>query len=420
MYTTSRLQMRKVASMLKFADVFKPGKYPEYTYITRTGKYSNFSYEHRLKMALSLDGFLTCITGPSKTGKTVLCEKVIGLDNIISLNGNDFDKTGDFWGAIALKAGIPMSGTIAHANTVQTNTESHMQANTQNYIANKDKVVDYFVTNRKVLILDDFHYASDEMQYEAACQLKDAIRRDFKAVVISLPHRSDDPLRQNPDLIGRIQFIELHPWTKEELIQIPKLGFKELNVEASEKILERMTEESVSSPQLMQYICLNLEMAAYPNNVAKVTAELLDLSCKITTENLDYKAIVDFIKLGPSSRGQTRVKYKLITSQAVDVYSLILYIIAENPPYIKLTLEEIKHRSDALVMNVAVVPHIGKDKPTSKPTMSKLRDALNKTQERLDNEKEFYNVIEWKDNRLYILEPVFLFYLRWSNWKERD
>lgn len=406
--------------MLRFADVFKPGKYPEYTYITRTGKHSNFSYETRLRMALDIDGFLTCITGPSKTGKTVLCEKVIGIDNIISLNGNDFDKSGDFWEAIALKAGISMTGTVATTNAVNTSVDSRTQATTQNYVANKDMVVNYFVKNNKVLVLDDFHYASDEMQYEAACQLKDVIRRDFKAVVISLPHRSDDPLRQNPDLIGRIQFIELHPWTNEELIQIPQLGFKKLNVQASEKVLEQMTEESVSSPQLMQYICLNLEMAAYPTPINKVTDKLLKLSCQITTENLDYKAIVDFIKLGPSSRGQTRVKYALRTKQEVDVYSLLLYILAENPPYVKLALDEIKRRSDILVADVAVVPYIGKGKSVSKPTMGKLRDALNKTQERLKNEKEFYNVVEWKDSYLYILEPIFLFYLRWSNWKERE
>ena len=406
-------------SSLTFSDVFKPGTYPEHTYVNRISDDKMFSYEERLNMALALEGFLVCITGPSKTGKTVLCEKVIGLDNIVSLNGNDFEKSGNFWGAIAIKAGIPLSGIQGSTNTVNMPSESIMQTTTQSYVVNKDAVVKYFIDNDKVLVLDDFHYASDDMQYEAACQLKDVIRRNFKAVVISLPHRSDDPLRNNPDLNGRIQFIELEPWTDDELIQIPQKGFGKLNVEANQEILSQMTLESAASPQLMQYICFNLSMAAKKQVIDVVTNDLLTLSCQITTVNLNCKAIVDYIKLGPSSRGQKRVKYELSDGRHVDIYELLLYIIAENPPHIRLALEEIKRRSDALVVGVSESPHIRKGNSLNKPTLTKLKDALNKTQERLKQEKAFYNVIEWKDGYLYVLESLFLFYVRWSNWKER-
>lgn len=408
-------------SSLTFNDVFKPGTYPEHTYVNRISDDKMFSYEERLSMALALEGFLICITGPSKTGKTVLCEKVIGFDNMVTLNGNDFEKSGNFWSAIAIKAGIPLSGTNDSTNTVNSHTQSVTQAITQNYVINKDTVINYFIENKKILILDDFHYASDDMQYEAACQLKDVIRRNFKAVVISLPHRSDDPLRNNPDLNGRMQFIELEPWTNDELIQIPQKGFKKLNIEASTEILSQMTLESAASPQLMQYICFNLSTAARQQQqvITTVTSALLNRSCQITTVNLNCKAIVDYIKLGPSSRGQKRVKYKLSNDKNVDIYELLLYIIAENPPYVKLSLEEIKRRSDALVVGVSESPHIRKTNSSSKPTLTKLKEALNKTQERLNQEKAFYNAIEWKDGYLYVLESLFLFYLRWNNWKER-
>ncbi|MFQ9388404.1 MAG: hypothetical protein ACLR1V_05930 [Coprococcus sp.] len=39
----------------------------------------------------------------------------------------------------------------------------------------------------------------------------------FKAVVVSLPYRSDDAIRLNPDLTGRILVIEIEPWKTEEL-----------------------------------------------------------------------------------------------------------------------------------------------------------------------------------------------------------
>lgn len=73
----------------KAKEVFIPGALPESTYITRRDR-MNFTYEDRLRQALNINGYLTFISGPSKIGKTVLCEKVIGLENIVEIIGSDF------------------------------------------------------------------------------------------------------------------------------------------------------------------------------------------------------------------------------------------------------------------------------------------------------------------------------------------
>lgn len=67
----------------------------------------NIHYEERLQQSLRIDGYLTYIVGPSKTGKTVLCENVIGQENIVSMSGNDFARAADFWGAIGKKPDFP-------------------------------------------------------------------------------------------------------------------------------------------------------------------------------------------------------------------------------------------------------------------------------------------------------------------------
>ena len=38
--------------------------------------------------------------------------------------------------------------------------------------------------------------------------------------VISLPHRSDDAIRQNADLSGRLSLINMEPWNVDELKEI--------------------------------------------------------------------------------------------------------------------------------------------------------------------------------------------------------
>ncbi|MFZ3172614.1 MAG: hypothetical protein WA118_11640 [Carboxydocellales bacterium] len=86
------IKMRKFRSN----EVFKPGAFPEHTYVSRVSYDLPYTYEFRLEQALNTVGYLTSIVGPSKTGKTVLCEKVLGLDKIVSLTGNDFKNSDNF------------------------------------------------------------------------------------------------------------------------------------------------------------------------------------------------------------------------------------------------------------------------------------------------------------------------------------
>ena len=148
-------------------DVFKPGLFPQYTYISRMSSEIKFSYEFRLEQALKTPGYLTSIIGPSKTGKTVLCEKVIGIDNIVSITGSDFKKSTDFWSILATKVGLSVEGEYSNFNTLSErvnnqNIQIKSSISKEKYIANKDLVIDYFKKNNLVLVLDDFHYASQE------------------------------------------------------------------------------------------------------------------------------------------------------------------------------------------------------------------------------------------------------------------
>ena len=92
--------------MKKPNEVFIPGALPGSTYVTRVMN-SGFTYEQRLEQALSVSGYLTLISGPSKIGKTVLCEKVIGLDNIVEISGSDMLDQSAMWTQIGMKAGMP-------------------------------------------------------------------------------------------------------------------------------------------------------------------------------------------------------------------------------------------------------------------------------------------------------------------------
>ncbi|MFY9588364.1 MAG: ATP-binding protein, partial [Actinomycetota bacterium] len=61
---------------VKATEVFTPGAFPEHTYVERAGE----QLEQQLRDAIDTPGQVVSLVGPSKSGKTVLVEQVIGRD----------------------------------------------------------------------------------------------------------------------------------------------------------------------------------------------------------------------------------------------------------------------------------------------------------------------------------------------------
>lgn len=380
--------------MKKPNEVFIPGALPNSTYVTRVME-SGFTYEERLKQALSVSGYLTLISGPSKIGKTVLCEKVIGLDHLVEISGSDMLEPFDLWTQIGMKAGMPREGTTKAGNR----KIDHME---ETYLLTKESVLSYFKDHDLVLLLDDFHYASEEMQVFMAQQFKDAIRKGLRIIIASLPHRVDDTIRTNPDLQGRISIIDMPAWSKVDLERIPQKGFAELEMAVSGEIVDMLAKESISSPQLMQLICLNICILAESRKLQEIDGSLVKDAFRFSTLNLDYDKVVRTIQKGKSSRGQKRSVYQTEHLGKLDLYGLILEALALDPPFASILFEDLCERVLRLIRD------------DSKPTVNSIRGYLKNLQEVLNACDRSYEVLEWKDNTLYILESLFLFYLRWG------
>jgi len=388
---------------LRAEDVFRPGAFPEYTYISRKSDVSDLSYELRLSQAIRVSGFLTSLVGPSKMGKTILCEKVIGFDKIIEISGADFDEDTDFWRLVATKAGLSYEGQFSSGKTVPETSDTYEKKET--FALTKDKIIDYYKKENLVLVIDDFHYAPDLTRVAIARQLKDAIRRGFKAVVVSLPHRADEAIRQNADLSGRLSLINIEPWKVEELKEIAKVGFARLNIGIDDSVAEKIAIESLSSPQLMQYICLNIctILEFDGNNVNNVSAELLERAYHFTTANFEYADVVALMKKGPNTRGKSRKYFKTIDGNSMNLYELIVKSIAENPPLMRQDFDTIRERINLMIAN-----------ESEKPTQQSIKDSLVKLHDLLNEREDIFKVMDWKDGVLYIIDPLFLFYLRWG------
>ena len=388
---------------LKAEEVFRPGAFPEYTYISRKSAVSNLPYEFRLMQAIKVSGFLTSLVGPSKMGKTILCEKVIGFEHIVEVSGADFDEDTDFWKLVSAKAGLAYEGQFSSEKQIPSTSDKYTKKET--FSLTKDKIIEYYGQNNLVLVIDDFHYASEEKRMQIAQQLKDAIRRGFKAIVVSLPHRADEAIRQNADLSGRLSLINIEPWKVDDLKEIAKLGFGKLGISIEDSIAAQIATESLSSPQLMQYICLNictmLEMSGEGNR--QVCQEILETAYHYPTANFEYGDVVSLMQKGPNTRGKNRNTFRTASGEERDIYELIVKSIAENPPIMKLEFEDVKERIYRLLAD-----------DCKKPSPQMIRESLAKLKELLYGREDIFKVLDWKEGSLYILDPLFLFYLRWG------
>lgn len=388
---------------LKAEDVFRPGAFPEYTYISRKSAVSDLPYEFRLMQAIKVSGFLTSLVGPSKMGKTILCEKVIGFENIVEISGADFNEDTDFWKLVSAKAGLAYKGQFASEKLISSTNDKYTKKET--FSLTKDKIIEYYKENNLVLVIDDFHYAPEGKRMQIAQQLKDAIRRGFKAIVVSLPHRADEAIRQNADLSGRLSLINMDPWEVNDLKEIAKLGFGKLGISIEDSIAAQIAVESLSSPQLMQYICLNictiLEMTDVKNK--QIRQEILTTAYRYTTAYFEYRDVVLLMQKGPNTRGKNRNTFQTADGHDHDIYELIVKSIAENPPIMKLEFEDVKERIYRLLAD-----------DCKKPSPQMIRESLAKLQELLYGREDIFKVLDWKEGVLYILDPLFLFYLRWG------
>lgn len=385
-----------------FSSVFSSATFPEYTYVNRKSA-GDFTYEQRLKMALDQMGYLIVIDGPSKIGKTVLCEAVIGTEKLVAMTGNDFKNMNDFWSVIAKKVDIPLSGVVANESSVYGKDEQIGTKYASHYKTNKERVLNYFLENQKVLLLDDFHYADEKIQHDAACQLKEAIRYNLKVIIVSLPHRVDETVKNNPDLQGRIMNITMKPWKREELAEIPNKGFKKLGISAEEELINRLVMECIDSPQTMQSICENIGYYISEDKILK--DEDITKSCFLRADYLPYQDLYGKLLAGLPSRGQKRGIYYLKNNIEVDRYGLILEALRRDPPLKSITVSDVLDRARAI---------LDKEKTGAKLSTQTIKDTLNAMFLILEESGyEADRVFDLKENVLTFREPLFLFYLRW-------
>jgi hypothetical protein len=424
-------------------DVFVPGAFPQYSYVSRVFHRPRtqklFDPEEDIKKALKQTGMIAQVVGPSKSGKTRAVENCVGTHNIVLIAGSQITDSVPLWdivlrilqessevevaeaagSTIGGEAKVSVGGNVpllakAEAEATGKYEKTKEQTKTTTYAVDPFQVATLqLIARNKVLFIDDFHTIPLELQPTVAAQLKAAAQLGVQICLAEVPHHSDSTISALPDLTARVQKTQFQYWSQSDLAAIGANGFRELNVTLSPATLEALALEAAGSPQLMQLICLNVaEFLEVDTKLPQMTTHQLDISqiryvLVSTHDAIDRDRIFSLLDRGPDERGKKRGRYPMVGIDEGDNYEIALAAISLSPPSASLTWAGSNDNLSKRIDKVC--------RETKKPAKEQIVRALKQMQTLAEEHMPRQPIIEWSDSTgLHILDPYFLFYLRWS------
>lgn len=420
-----------MTSKTKISEVFKSIGQPVITYVNRdSGK-----LESSLRSAIGESGQLCLVTGPSKTGKTTLYMEVLsglGLVPLVvpcdktttcadiwkrALEAVDFDRVENRSESTTTKLGAEaeLSGKLgwkwlAEAAARLKGTISRDTGDSEIRKAiladpGPDLLVPILKETTYILVIEDFHYLIDDQKVVLFQQWKRFIDNEVSVLVLGTTHRAVDIANSNKDLIGRIAQIDVGHWGKADLSSICKKGMEYIGSSLNLSLIETISTEAVGLPIIVQQACYAIATskgAVYTDQVSK------SFFRKISKADIDkclnnvargkytqFESYYNTLVRGPREKAR---KYK--------TYELVIACFTLDPIKFSIARNEIDDRLERLAIDKGEMP------PAA--SINSTLGALKKFQERRE-----FTLLEWiqSEEVLYIVEPSFLFYVRWRSLK---
>jgi len=318
----------------KLKEVFIPVGLPQVTFIKRD------NLERTVRQWEMSEAQHLLIFGPSKSGKTSLWKKYVQNDKIIKIPCNKLNTLQDVYSEILYELNgfyeaektqssaknSSITGELSSITGILT-AKINTQRGTSDNLSNKQVpisqpkisctlVIKFLKQSRKIIVLEDFHYANHD--------LKAALSEDLKAfsddkcpwILVGVQHKTSELLSYNLDLQQRISELPVEGFTGEQLQKIIELGETALNIRFSDEIRDCIIGEALGSASIVQNICQRICLI---KNISETQINCINIdelsifeqACKEIADNNKsyYERAIKTISLGGRSDGSTE-KYK--------------------------------------------------------------------------------------------------------------
>jgi hypothetical protein len=424
-FSTASVGSKLGEAMAEIGDVFVPGGVPNVTYVPRVA----LKLEPLVADWLGERGRILSLSGPTKSGKTVLVRKAI--PEAVEISGGDIDSMATFWSEIidrfdafphierqhasgreqgqdftgGVQAGVPGLGgkfeTTAKTSGEQTRGETLARDRPLHLVA-KQKLRTWIDT---VVFIDDFHYIPSDVQLAIVRGVKQLVFDGLRIVLASVPHRAFDVVRVEKEMTGRLEQLEIPLWRVEDLESIATRGFGALNARIHPNDLARLAREAYESPHLMQDFCLQYGKI---NDLRTRSVEQHSLQ---PPEDWDAffrgrapsasKTVFDLLAKGPPRTD--RVPRYLKGGAETDIYGAVLEAIAATGPVTTITYDQLR----------TGLREVLEGEPPQLHEITRVLVQMSKiARDQIVGEP----VVDFDEayRTLYISDPFFAFFLRWG------
>ncbi len=413
---------------IRVSNVFIPGGFPNITYISR----EEHQLEDRVKAAKDYLAKLLVVTGPTKSGKTVLVDRVFSQDNSIWIDGGEINSEDSFWEAVVercslftgveqqiqdetnfgLSAEVSVEGGIlvakgASAISGQLNHSTQKVTLVNRNISSKITAIHSLKEQLIPLIVDDFHYIDKPIQKAIVRALKSPIMHGLPVVFIAIPNRKYDAVEVEREMTGRVENIEMPIWSPRELSLIAKIGFEALNIQVKPSLIRSLTDAAYGSPFLMQEFCREIcrrsDIEEKSNMTQYISDAIVETDVFRNIAEHSGRSMFDKLKRGPRARSD-RKQRKLKNGMYTDIYGVVMEALKNIQPGIEsVSYDHLR----------STIRSILEDDLPQKHEISRV---LDKIAEISYTDASSTPVIDWQgdDDVLTITDPFFAFFLKWS------
>lgn len=412
---------------LRMRKVFVPGGLPKYTYVAR----EKLRLESRLRTANDNLCKLVTVTGPTKSGKSVLTQRVFPRTDAVWVDGGSVSQEMELWqqvvsatgaytetevidsneatsgisGEIKGEAGIPLMAKAEGSVKPSFSRGRAKSIGKSRSTPSKATALESLRASGRPFIIDDFHYLNRDIQVEVVRAIKALVFEGHSVVLLAIPHRKYDAIRVEKEMTGRVEQVEVPAWEPDELLNIPRIGFPLLKVECSAETENEFAEQALGSPHLMQEFCRQLCIDVEIEETLQKTRTINNLNMDSVFQRVAVdtsKTIFDRLAKGPRQRSDRNLRTFKDGTKG-DIYVACLRAIAFlRPGMATLQYEEIRSALRDLLVDLPQAHEV-----------SRVLEHMSKIQA---DEDASAPVIDWdKDERiLHVTDPFFAFFLRWG------
>lgn len=327
------------------SEVFVAGSSPVITYNPRDARQQEQEVERYEEQGA---GRARTVSGPSKSGKTVLIERRLPRDEAIWIEGPDLTDVSILWHRIvdwlgpydlievgrADEAGAGKQfGLAVGSDHIAKGTVGKSGDTKESTSVRKSRTTDVTTLSRNALeewgtpiVIDDFHSVAEDAKTDVARAIKTIILHS-KVILIAVPHEAFDVVRHEGDMGFRVEQLRIERWSQQELEFIAERGFQALAISDLRGVGSKLASVSYGAPCLMQQLCydyVRISLGVRETPTEGQTEAIEPASWEqffgAVADRMPADIFIDLLK-GPKERGTRRQVRTFHDGGTTDIYA---------------------------------------------------------------------------------------------------